>query len=425
MSKVQLIVGTQWGDEGKGKIVDMLANDADLIVRAQGGNNAGHTIVNNNEKYVFHIIPSGVLYKGKLNIIANGVVLDPRQLVKEIQELKERGIELDNNLIISDKAHVIIPYHNVLDGAQEESKKDNKIGTTKRGIGPCYSDKAARTGIRMVDLINEQKLREKLSQEIDSKNRLLKEIYGIEGIDKETIINEYVEYGKMLKPYVKETVKVINDAIDCGQNVLLEGAQGTFLDIDHGTYPFVTSSNTISSGLLTGSGIGPTKVTSVLGIVKAYTTRVGEGPFLAEQLNEIGEELVQKGFEFGATTGRKRRCGWLDLALLRQSAKINGLTEIALTKIDVLNEFEKIMVCVDYKLNGEIIDYYPTDLEVMAKCEPVYVEFEGWMQDINKCKTYEELPLNAKKYVEFIEKELNTKISIISTGPDRKETMFR
>lgn len=416
-----VIVGTQWGDEGKGKIVDVLTEHADVVARYQGGNNAGHTVVINNEKYVLHLIPSGILHKGKKCIIGNGVVVDPSALIAEMDGLKEKGINVDDNLLISKNAHVIMPYHTALDKESENKKGNKKIGTTGRGIGPSYTDKIARHGIRMMDLLSPKVLKEKLSANLVTINFLLENMYQAAPLNADTIFDLYMKYAERLSGHIADTDVIINQAIDSGQKVLFEGAQGTLLDIDHGTYPFVTSSNTIAGGACTGLGVGPTKIKRVLGITKAYTTRVGEGPFPTELKDELGESLRQRGGEFGATTGRARRCGWLDILILKHAIRINGLTGIALTKLDILDGMEKLRICVGYKYNGKLYEEFPKEIEILENCEPVYEEAEGWKESTLGVKNFDQLPVNAKKYIKKIEDMLNIKVQVISTGQKRDE----
>ena len=413
-----VIVGAQWGDEGKGKIVDVLTLKADLVARYQGGNNAGHTVVIDNEKYVLHLIPSGILHKGTKCAIGNGVVIDPLALLGEIDELRSRNIDIDNNLCISQNAHIIMPYHGAIEREQEKSKK---IGTTGRGIGPSYTDKIARNGIRVIDLLRPDLFREKLRVNLSVFNYLLVNLYKTEPLSEDKIFDEYMGYAKQLGKFVTDVSLLINREIEAGKNILLEGAQGTLLDIDHGTYPYVTSSNTIAGGACTGAGIGPTKIDRILGIVKAYTTRVGEGPFPTELNDELGESIRQRGGEFGATTGRPRRCGWLDILGLRYSVSINGLTGIGLTKMDILDGLEKIKLCVGYKYDGKVYDTFTTDLDVLKRCEPVYEEMPGWKESTVGIKEFDRLPSNAKSYIKKIEYLLKTPIQIISTGPKRDE----
>jgi adenylosuccinate synthase len=413
-----VIVGAQWGDEGKGKIVDVLTLKADLVARYQGGNNAGHTVVIDNEKYVLHLIPSGILHKGTKCAIGNGVVIDPLALLGEIDELRSRNIDIDNNLCISQNAHIIMPYHGAIEREQEKSKK---IGTTGRGIGPSYTDKIARNGIRVIDLLRPDLFREKLRANLSVFNYLLVNLYKADPLSEDKIFDEYMGYAKQLGKFVTDVSLLINREIEAGKNILLEGAQGTLLDIDHGTYPYVTSSNTIAGGACTGAGIGPTKIDRILGIVKAYTTRVGEGPFPTELNDELGESIRQRGGEFGATTGRPRRCGWLDILGLRYSVSINGLTGIGLTKMDILDSLEKIKLCVGYKYDGKVYDTFTTDLDVLKRCEPVYEEMPGWKESTVGIKEFDRLPSNAKSYIKKIEYLLKTPIQIISTGPKRDE----
>ncbi|MGI6711348.1 MAG: adenylosuccinate synthase [Bacillota bacterium] len=423
MSAVVLI-GAQWGDEGKGKITDFLAEKATVVVRYQGGNNAGHTVVVGQQEYKLHLIPSGILYPGTTCVIGNSVVVDLEVLFKEIDHLKERGISSDN-LRISDRAHIIMPYHRRLDEVQEERKGSQKIGTTKRGIGPAYVDKFARVGIRIVDLLDKDTFHAKLEANIIEKNILFNKVYGVEGFDKEQIIREYDQYAKRIKPYVADTSVIINNAVDNGENVLFEGAQGTLLDIDHGTYPFVTSSHPIAGGACIGTGIGPAKINKVLGVAKAYTTRVGEGPFPTELFDDTGDLIRQEGNEFGTTTGRPRRCGWFDAVILRYSTRLSGLTGLAVTKLDVLDKLKQIKICVGYEYQGKNLVDFPADLKVLAQCKPVYEVLDGWMESTSSARTFEELPLNARKYLERIEEIVGVKISIIAVGPKRSQTIVR
>jgi len=417
---VNLVIGTQWGDEGKGKIVDYFSKDADYVIRYHGGNNAGHTIKVGKEVYKLHIIPSGAI-QGKIGIIGNGVVIDPEVLLNEINELTNRGII--PKLLISDRANIIMPYHKILDGAEEKYLKDKKIGTTKKGIGPCYSDKISRNGIRAADLIDKDALTKKLDVILPIKKRIF-EVYKIkEKIDKDEILKTYLKFGESLKNYITSTHLVINKAINSGKNILFEGAQGTMLDVDFGTYPYTTSSHTIAGGLSIGSGVGPQKIDRIIGIVKAYTTRVGEGPLPTEQKNKIGTHLQKKGGEFGATTGRPRRCGWLDLVVVNHSCTISGINTLAITKLDVLNGLNKIKICTKYKLNGKNIDYFPANIEDVKRCKPIYKEFKGWNNISIESNKYNDLPKEAQQYLKFIQKELKIPISILSVGPGRMETI--
>jgi len=416
-----IIVGTQWGDEGKGKIVDFLTEKADLIARYQGGNNAGHTVVINNEKYILHLIPSGILHKGKKCIIGNGVVIDPAALIKEIDGLKSREVEIDNNLYISKNAHLIMPYHIAIEKENEIEKGSKKIGTTCRGIGPAYTDKIARHGIRVIDLLTPNIFKEKLFENLHGINFLLENFYKAKPLNGEDIFEVYMRHAERLNRYVTDTSFLINEGIDSGKNVLFEGAQGTLLDIDHGTYPFVTSSNTIAGGACTGLGVSPTKINRIIGVVKAYTTRVGSGPFPTEVKDELGERLRQKGGEFGATTGRPRRCGWLDVVGLNYAVRINGLTGIALTKLDILDELDHIKICVGYRNNGKTLVDFPKEMEALENADPIYVEMEGWKSSTIGIQDIEKLPDNAKRYISKIEDLLKTEIQIISTGQKRHE----
>lgn len=421
MSTVVLI-GAQWGDEGKGKITDFLARQAEVVVRSQGGNNAGHTVVVDDKEYKLHLIPSGILYPEKLCVIGNGVVIDPKVLLEEIDYLAENGIQTDN-LRISSSAHVIMPYHKKLDELQEERRGNKKIGTTKRGIGPCYMDKIARTGIRIIDLINANDFKETLGSALQDKNYLFDKGYNTTGFELQEIYDEYMQYAERIRPYVTDTSVLINKAIDERRDVLFEGAQGTLLDIDHGTYPFVTSSYPTSGGACVGSGVGPTKIDSVLGVVKAYTTRVGEGPFPTELRNEMGDQIRKAGHEFGTTTGRPRRCGWMDAVILRYAARINGLTGIAVTKLDVLDGLETLKICTAYKYQGEILNEFPSSLKVLEQCQPVYEELPGWQQETSGIEDYNDLPQNAKRYLHRLEELSGVKIDMVSVGPGRKQTI--
>jgi adenylosuccinate synthase len=420
MSSV-VVVGTQWGDEGKGKITDFLSENAEVIARYQGGNNAGHTIKFGGETYKLHLIPSGIFYKDKTCVIGNGMVVDPKALVQELAYLHERGITTDN-LRISNRAHVILPYHLKLDEVEEERKGANKIGTTKKGIGPAYMDKAARVGIRISDLLERDVFEEKLVRALEEKNRLLEKFYEVEGFTVEEILDEYYEYGQQFKQHVVDTSVVLNDALDEGRRVLFEGAQGVMLDIDQGTYPFVTSSNPVAGGVTIGSGVGPTKINHVVGVSKAYTTRVGDGPFPTELNNEIGNQIREVGREYGTTTGRPRRVGWFDSVVVRHARRVSGLTDLSLNSIDVLTGIETLKICVAYKYKGETINEYPASLKVLAECEPVYEELPGWTEDITNVRNLNELPENARHYIERISQLTGIPLSIFSVGPDRSQT---
>ena len=416
-----ILVGAQWGDEGKGKIIDFLTDEADIVVRSQGGNNAGHTIVIGGEKYVLHLIPSGILRKSKTCVIGNGVVLDPVALVGEIEGLRKRGVKVEKNLLISDTAHLVLPYHQALDGLRETQKGSKKIGTTKRGIGPAYADKASRTGLRTGDLLRPDVLKEKLTQRIKDNNALLKSL-GAPTLNAKKIINDTLAAAEVLRPFITNTVMFLHRALAMKTNMLFEGAQGTFLDIDHGTYPYVTSSNTTSGGACTGSGVPPHRIDKVMGVLKAYTTRVGEGPFTTED-DALGDRFHAMGREFGATTGRARRCGWFDAVSTRYSVILNGIDELAITNLDGLDGLESIKLCVAYRLDGKVIDFPPTDSEHLSRCEPVYIEMPGWMKSTEKAKKFSELPPKARAYVKKIAELTGAKLSIVSIGPARAQTI--
>ncbi len=420
--RVTVLVGSQWGDEGKGKIVDILSENYDIVTRYQGGANAGHTVTIGDKQYILHLIPSGILRENVTCVIGNGVVIDPNALLDEIELLRKNGISVEGRLFISHNAHLIMPYHKLLDSISENN--GNKIGTTGRGIGPCYIDKYARKGIKIVDLLNKKVLEEKIRENLKEKNNLLKKIYNHDELDVEEIIREYVEFDKAIDKYVKDVPSYLNNAIAEGKSILLEGAQGALLDVDHGTYPYVTSSSPTSGGACTGTGIPPTKINLVFGIVKAYTTRVGFGPFPTELNDDTGENLRKVGAEYGATTGRPRRCGWFDAFLVKYSATINGIEEAAITKLDVLSSFDEIKVCTGYELNGKYLKSYPTDVQRLSEVQPVYETFKGWNSDISGCRTYSDLPSEAKEYLEFIANHTGVKITIVSVGPKREQTFF-
>ncbi|KIL42867.1 adenylosuccinate synthetase [Jeotgalibacillus alimentarius] len=420
MSSV-VVVGTQWGDEGKGKITDFLSEHAEVIARYQGGNNAGHTIKFDGETYKLHLIPSGIFYKDKISVIGNGMVVDPKALVQELKYLHDRGVSTDN-LRISNRAHVILPYHLKLDEVEEERKGANKIGTTKKGIGPAYMDKAARAGIRIADLLDKETFEEKLENNLVEKNRMLERFYEVEGFTKEDIFEEYYEYGQQIAKYVCDTSVVLNDALDEARRVLFEGAQGVMLDIDQGTYPFVTSSNPVAGGVTIGSGVGPTKIGHVVGVSKAYTTRVGDGPFPTELHDEIGDNIREVGREYGTTTGRPRRVGWFDSVVVRHARRVSGLTDLSLNSIDVLTGIKTLKICTAYRLDNEIITEYPANLRTLAKCEPIYEELPGWDEDITGVRSLDELPENARHYLERVSQLTGIPLSIFSVGPDRTQT---
>ena len=419
-----IVLGAQWGDEGKGKMTDYLAEEADVVVRFQGGNNAGHTVEVGDKQYKLHLIPSGILYDEKLNVIGNGVVVDPQALFEEISYLEGEGVKVTpEKLIISDRAHLIMPYHKVLDTLKEKARGKNDIGTTGKGIGPCYTDKIERCGIRMCDLLHEDVFEVKLRENMEVKNAYITKLLNGEALDVEAILKEYKEYAKRIRPFVKETSVEVYDSIKANKSVLFEGAQGMLLDIDYGTYPYVTSSNTTAGGVSSGVGIGPTMITNAVGIAKAYTTRVGKGPFPTELEDKVGDWIREKGHEYGVTTGRSRRCGWLDLVILKTTARVSGLTSLAVTKIDTLAGLEKIKVCVGYKFDGKVIDYFPASLEDLAKCEPIYEEFDGWDDSVADARNYDELPDTAKKYLQRISEFTDTRIAFVSVGPKRDQTM--
>ena len=419
-----VVLGAQWGDEGKGKMTDFLAEKAEVVVRFQGGNNAGHTVEVGDKQYKLHLIPSGILYGDKLNVIGNGVVVDPKAMFEEIEYLEGLGVKVTkDNFIVSDRAHLVMPYHRALDAAKEKARGKNDIGTTGKGIGPCYTDKAERSGIRVCDLMHKEVFKVRLKENIDFKNEILSKIYGLEPLDFEAIYKEYLGYAEKMRAFVTDTSVRVYDAIKAGKNVLFEGAQGNLLDIDYGTYPFVTSSNTIAGGVCIGAGIGPNMINSVVGIAKAYTTRVGKGPFPTELLDEMGEHIRTVGHEFGVTTGRARRCGWLDIVILKSAARVSGITSFALTKIDTLAGIDKIKICIGYDFNGKTIGYVPASLEDLALCKPIYEEFDGWDDSVAKARSYDELPKNAKIYIKRIEELTDTKISLVGVGPRRDQTI--
>ncbi|BCS80062.1 adenylosuccinate synthase [Anaerocellum diazotrophicum] len=425
MQQICAIVGTQWGDEGKGKIVDFLAKEADVVVRAQGGNNAGHTVEAFGKVFKLHLIPSGILYKDKLNIIGNGVVIDPESLIQEIENLEKEGISTEN-LKISDRAHLVMPYHKVLDEEQEKLRGDESLGTTKRGIGPAYTDKTERTNLRVCDMLDEEEFVQKLRNVYERKNQILTHVYHKTPMKFGELLEQFMKYGEILKPYITDTIKLLNDSIKAGKKVLLEGAQATMLDLDYGTYPYVTSSHPTVGGFCIGAGIAPKYIQEVIGVVKAYTTRVGKGPFPTELLNEIGDSIREKGREFGTTTGRPRRCGWLDLVVVRYAVLINGIDKIALTKLDTLSGLPKIKVCVGYKYEGKVLELFPASLKVAMECEPIYEEFEGWSEEeIKTAKDYDSLPKSAKRYIEFVERETGAKVFLIGTGPAREDIIIK
>ncbi|WP_208560512.1 adenylosuccinate synthase [Marinilactibacillus kalidii] len=420
MSSV-VVVGTQWGDEGKGKITDFLSENAEVIARYQGGDNAGHTIKFDGVTYKLHLIPSGIFATDKISVIGNGVVINPKSLVNELQYLHDRGISTDN-LRISDRAHVILPYHIKMDQLQEDSKGDQKIGTTIRGIGPAYMDKASRIGIRIADLLDKDIFEERLRTILEEKNRYFTQIYNSEPIEFDEIFEPYYAFGQQFKQYVCDTSVVLNDALDAGKRVLFEGAQGVMLDIDQGTYPFVTSSNPVAGGVTIGSGVGPSKIDKVVGVCKAYTSRVGDGPFPTELNNDTGQFIRDAGNEYGTTTGRPRRIGWFDSVVMRHAKRVSGITNLSLNCIDVLSGLETVKICTAYERNGEQILHYPASLKELAECTPIYEELPGWSEDVTACRTLEELPENARNYIRRVSELTGVHISTFSVGPDRDQT---
>ena len=416
-----VIVGTQWGDEGKGKITDFLSKKADAIARFAGGDNAGHTIKIGDETYKLHLIPSGIFYQDKVSVIGNGLVVNPKSLVTELSGLHARNIDT-SNLRISNRAHVILPYHIYQDKVEEESRGENKIGTTAKGIGPCYQDKVARNGIRMADLLDKEVFEQKLRYNLNLKNRLFEKFYEVEGLSFDDIFEEYYEYGQQLAKYVTDTSKVLNDILDEGGKVLFEGAQGVMLDVDQGTYPYVTSSNPVAGGVAIGAGVGPNAVQRVVGVCKAYTSRVGDGPFPTELFDEVGNQIREVGREYGTTTGRPRRVGWFDSVVVRHSRRVSGITDLALNSIDVLSGLETVKICTAYELNGEIITEYPANNHIIEQCKPVYEELPGWTEDITGVRSLDELPENARKYIERILELTGIQLMTFSVGPAREQT---
>jgi adenylosuccinate synthase len=417
-----ILVGAQWGDEGKGKIIDVLTEKADVVVRYAGGNNAGHTVFIGKKKYILHLVPSGILRRGKLCVIGNGVVVDPVSLVEEIQGLRKLGVKVGDNLVVSETAHVVLPYHRELDAQREVLKGKNKIGTTKRGIGPAYGDKAARVGLRIIDLVHPERMEGKLRLRISENNEVLRAL-GAKPLSFKTVLAEYRAAGHYLKPFVANTVVLLHEAMQRGKDVLFEGAQGTFLDIDHGTYPFVTSSNTTAGGACTGSGVPPHRMDRVVGVMKAYTTRVGEGPLPTENA-EISDLLHGMGREFGATTGRPRRCGWFDSVATRHATMVNGIDDLAVTNLDGLDSVETIKVCVAYRHGKARYDFVPNDARTLSECQPVYVEFEGWLVPTHRARSWKQLPAKARVYLKAIAELSGAKLYIASVGPAREQTIF-
>jgi adenylosuccinate synthase len=419
---VKILVGAQWGDEGKGKVTDILARTADVCVRAQGGNNAGHTIEFGGNVFKLHLVPAGIFNEGTTCIIGAGVVIDPKVLLAEIDELKSKGISADN-LFADLRCHLIMPYHILLDELSENSKGDFEIGTTKKGIGPVFADKVKRVGIRVLDLLNEAKFVKKVRENVAQTNKIIAHVYGGNPVNADEIIDEYLGFADRFRPHAVDTVPLLHNSIKANKKILIEGAQGTLLDLNYGTYPFVTSSHPIAGGACIGCGIGPLAVSECIGISKAYTTRVGKGPFPTELTGKIGNFIRENGHEYGSTTGRPRRCGWFDAVVVRFSARVNGLTSIALNKVDTLTGIEKLKICSGYKLHGVVTRDFPTSIEELAECEPVYEEFDGWTDDVSDVAKFEDLPANAKKYVKRIEELCETNVSMIGVGPDRTQNI--
>ena len=419
-----VVVGAQWGDEAKAKVVDLLAEDADIVVRSQGGNNAGHTVVLGEAKFIFHLLPCGVLRPGVFSIIGNGVVVDPKHFLTELEEMRSRGVTITpENLALSERAHLIMPWHRLLDTLSEELKAGRKIGTTGRGIGPCYADKMARSGIRVIDMMDEETFRRMVEASLVEKNVLLEELYRSERLSADAVVEEYLGYAREIRPFVRDTQAILAEAIDAKKDVVFEGAQGTLLDIDHGTYPFVTSSNTSAHAVCAGAGVAPKKVDKVVGVLKAYTTRVGAGPFPTGLEGVLGERLRETGEEFGATTGRPRGCGWLDAVACRYVARLTAFDALALTKIDVLTGLESVKICTAYRVNGETVTEFPSSIRALEAAEPVYEELPGWSEDISSARKLSELPEAVRNYVRRIEQIMSAPVEIISVGPEREQTI--
>jgi adenylosuccinate synthase len=419
-----VVIGAQWGDEGKGKIVDILARDADVVVRYQGGSNAGHTVINQNGTFIFHLIPSGILYRGTLCVIGNGVVVDPAALIEEMDHLGGQGVHIGKNFVISQRAHLILPYHKAIDKASEQSKGSRRIGTTGRGIGPSYADKMSRIGIRVGDLLNPKAFRTKLEENLIEINWFLEQLYKVERFEVEKVFQQYMGYAERLKSHIADAVTLVNKMIDDRKTVLFEGAQGTHLDVDLGTYPYVTSSSATAGGAATGSGVGPTKIDAVLGVAKTYTTRVGSGPFPTELSDDVGAGLQERGKEYGSTTGRPRRCGWFDAVVMRHATKVNGLSSLAMTKLDVLDGCKELKVCTAYRYQEQLYKEMPADLQTLQECEPVYKRFKGWSASTTGLTTFGRLPAEAKRYLEYIAEQAECPIDMISTGSKRDATII-
>ena len=422
---VTAIIGCQWGDEGKGKVVDLFSRDADVVVRVQGGANAGHTIVVGGQQYILHLIPSGILNPKAICIIGQGVVIDPAVLIEEIELLKKLGVHAKGRLYISNRAHLVMPYHKVLEKLKEEEAKGSKIGTTGRGIGPTYMDKASRSGIRVVDLLKPERLKRRIIENINAVNRILNGVYHAPEMEAETIVRDYLKFDEVIEPVITDTGRILNQLLRENKRVIMEGAQGTMLDIDVGTYPYVTASNTTSGGVCTGSGIGPTKIDNVIGIVKAYTTRVGEGPLPTELPEAEGNRLREKGKEFGATTGRPRRCGWFDGVVVRYACEVNGVDELAITKLDVLDDLAVIKICTGYRHKGQTLKYFPADLEILSEVEPIYEDLVGWESSTVAARSFTELPVNAQKYLSRLEELVGAPIRLVSVGAERLQTISK
>ena len=418
-----VVIGTQWGDEGKGKVIDLLADDMHMVVRFQGGNNAGHTIMLGDTTIRLHLVPSGILYPHITPVIGGGVIVNPAVLLDEMERLSSLGIDVER-LRVSYNSHLIMPYHVVLDGLMEERRGGGRLGTTLRGIGPTYADKAARQGLRMQDMLDSSAFFRKVKEAVEEKNRLIQGVYGADPLDPVAVAEEYSEYARRLRPYLADTASLVRRALDEGKNVLFEGAQGFMLDLDNGTYPFVTSSNTVAGAVCAGAGVGPRDVGEIIGVTKAYVTRVGGGPFPTEQDNEIGKAMQEVGREFGTTTGRRRRCGWLDMVALRYAVRSNTLTSLALTKLDVLSQFDTVRVCVAYRCRGELIKEFPPVLDILCRCEPVYRDFPGWREDISGARRLEELPVEARSYLDFVQESAGVPIRLVSVGPERRQTIL-
>ena len=422
MSAVE-VMGTQWGDEGKGKIVDYLARQADVVVRYQGGSNAGHTVTVNGEEYKLRLLPSGILYKGTLCVVANGVVVDPKVMLEEMDAMEKRGIDV-SGIRLSNRAHVVLPYHSLMDGLSEELLGGSKIGTTKRGIGPCYQDKAKRIGIRVCDLMDNEEFKKRLRENLRVKNIELERLYNHAPLDYDEMLAEYRGYAERLRPYVCDTIALLNEELAKGKKILFEGAQATMLDVDYGTYPYVTSSHPVSGGIGVGAGVAPNRLDTIVGVVKAYCTRVGEGPFPTEQLNEVGDKLREAGHEFGTVTGRPRRTGWLDACVVRYAGMLSGIDYMAITRLDILDGFDEIKMCVGYRYKGELLNEIPASLKVLAEVEPVYETFRGWKQDISGVRDYAKLPAEARAYLERLAEVTGIKLGIVSVGPNRDQTII-